>query len=829
MSYNSLRALLQATIYPNFNNEINGQEHQDFVDTLITSLGYLQFKGRAALGENPSAAQLETSFWYWVDEPGVYTNLGNITLPDGEAGFIMYENGLWNSVLFPFNQGGGDIQFRGRAALTENPALDDNFWYWQDEEGNYPNLGNTSIGPNQAAFLRYLKDSDTWDQILVNLGAGGGNTFSPQFKTLDGDIWVDPAYIAADYPSTPTEYNFELNLGQPAGDLAPCILDVSAGLDDKNLSASFEVKINGSFTVSQMFAQLKYDYSPLPITFNSPVQAVSLDGNWQTVTIPISTFSFPLPPYSPLTYTIIATSSSTLAGDSFDFRNFQVIDEDTNEVIIGSVDAGAEFTKTEVTEDTLEGTRIQHKILVGAGVLPTVPADLNGKPRDPGWLPTDIMEGEKCWNYTDNIWYHRKGSTIYAEGGGGSVLPPTTTEPATAALKFDKPYWPTTANALVFSGSDITLSLNTGVSNVVGNINYFKILADGIGALLLNADFDSDGVNGIESGDVLGSGEYWAYAIYGPDSKIHINVPKGALGTLPLLGTPTGFIVTPDGNTKLDLTWINVANNAGYRIDQSPNGVDTWTLLANLAADIVAYTHSGLAPAQEVFYRIKALGDNISFQDSLYATANGTTGAFAGNILISDDFTGTTIDDTVWQTPPTVGGEGSIAQNDEIIWSQPGPTNTNNLANLFLTDNAHVLDSNTLVLAFDLKSTLNAAVWGVGLYFDGTHRVEIFGSGANNVSCVVRNGGTGEITTTSGIGNDLTTYNRFKLVYAAGAIEFFRWNVSAWVSLATTTSLISNSFPVNVQMRGGYNGTAYTANLDRVRLTDADYTDELPD
>jgi hypothetical protein len=63
----------------------------------------------------------------------------------------------------------------------------------------------------------------------------------------------------------------------------------------------------------------------------------------------------------------------------------------------------------------LQGTRVQHLILTGAGVQPTVPSPTTLKAGDVGWNnATDLHRGEWAYNQTDDIWYYRQNNTIKA-------------------------------------------------------------------------------------------------------------------------------------------------------------------------------------------------------------------------------------------------------------------------------------------------------------------------------------------------------------------------------------------------------------------------------
>ncbi len=55
----------------------------------------------------------------------------------------------------------------------------------------------------------------------------------------------------------------------------------------------------------------------------------------------------------------------------------------------------------------------QPLILVGIGVLPTIPSATNALPGDVGWVDaTDLLMGQSAYNITDNKYYIRSGNGI---------------------------------------------------------------------------------------------------------------------------------------------------------------------------------------------------------------------------------------------------------------------------------------------------------------------------------------------------------------------------------------------------------------------------------
>ena len=75
----------------------------------------------------------------------------------------------------------------------------------------------------------------------------------------------------------------------------------------------------------------------------------------------------------------------------------------------------------------------------------------------------------------------------------------------------------------------------------------------------------------------------------------------------------------------MELAWTdNSADEDGFKVERSPNGTDSWTLLDTVAADVVTYNDAGpLTPGTEYFYRVSAT--KTVGGDSGYASASATT------------------------------------------------------------------------------------------------------------------------------------------------------------------------------------------------------------
>ena len=70
---------------------------------------------------------------------------------------------------------------------------------------------------------------------------------------------------------------------------------------------------------------------------------------------------------------------------------------------------------------------------------------------------------------------------------------------------------------------------------------------------------------------------------------------------------PSSLTAVAISTSQIDLKWADNANNeTGYQVERSQNGT-TFTKVADLAANAVAYQSTGLAPATDYYYRVRAV------------------------------------------------------------------------------------------------------------------------------------------------------------------------------------------------------------------------------
>ncbi len=190
------------------------------------------------------------------------------------------------------------------------------------------------------------------------------------------------------------------------------------------------------------------------------------------------------------------------------------------------------------------------------------------------------------------------------------------------ALVFDKneifhaPYTQTGA---------LNLTIDTGGLVDESSTMRFRITADGVSPINFGEGFDY--LYGISNGQILSAGTYEIYFLY-TNGSVSVNVPgvTAESSSLVVLASPANFVATANGENEIDLTWDNNTDASSYEIQFSSTGSSgPWIDLAQPAAGSTSYNHTGLSAGTTYHYRIRCIGDGISFTYSAYSVDATTT------------------------------------------------------------------------------------------------------------------------------------------------------------------------------------------------------------
>ena len=223
------------------------------------------------------------------------------------------------------------------------------------------------------------------------------------------------------------------------------------------------------------------------------------------------------------------------------------------------------------------------------------------------------------------------GGTELVEVVIGGVNKKTTTQDIAdlAGSGVTREFNRTFVEALVFDKNEIfhspitlsgDLNLTIGAGGLVDQASSmrFRFTTDGTHAINFGSGFDF--LYGITNGEIVSAGNYEIYLIY-TNGSVSVNFPgvSSESSSAITLASPSNFAAVADGETAIDLSWTNVTNNSGYLIEFSLTGTGGWSTLETTAEDAVASTQTGLSAGDTRYYRIKTLGDGVTYLDSGYS------------------------------------------------------------------------------------------------------------------------------------------------------------------------------------------------------------------
>jgi fibronectin type 3 domain-containing protein len=82
-------------------------------------------------------------------------------------------------------------------------------------------------------------------------------------------------------------------------------------------------------------------------------------------------------------------------------------------------------------------------------------------------------------------------------------------------------------------------------------------------------------------------------------------------------------------NTQINLTWSNVANETGYRIERKTGTGGTFAEIGTVGANVTSFSSTGLSANTTYCYRVRAFNDagNSGFSNESCATTLGPPAA----------------------------------------------------------------------------------------------------------------------------------------------------------------------------------------------------------
>lgn len=130
-----------------------------------------------------------------------------------------------------------------------------------------------------------------------------------------------------------------------------------------------------------------------------------------------------------------------------------------------------------------------------------------------------------------------------------------------------------------------------------------------------------------------GSGRYWVDISYGGATPSPTPTPTAtpsptATPTPSVPAAPSGLTAAPVSGslTQIDLRWNDVADETGFKVERSPDGVSGWTQVGTTGAGVVTLRDSGLTAGATYYYRVLAYNAAGSSAPSNTASAKANGG-----------------------------------------------------------------------------------------------------------------------------------------------------------------------------------------------------------
>jgi hypothetical protein len=107
---------------------------------------------------------------------------------------------------------------------------------------------------------------------------------------------------------------------------------------------------------------------------------------------------------------------------------------------------------------------------------------------------------------------------------------------------------------------------------------------------------------------------------------------------------PTDLTAASPSSTEIDLSWTDVANETGYRVERSADGGTVWTPIATTGQDVTNYSDAGLLPGTTCSYRIVATNSEGDSPSSAVASAATTVDPASPPTLMAISVSSTQVD-----------------------------------------------------------------------------------------------------------------------------------------------------------------------------------------
>ena len=240
---------------------------------------------------------------------------------------------------------------------------------------------------------------------------------------------------------------------------------------------------------------------------------------------------------------------------------------------------------------------------------------------------------------------------------------------ASATTLLSVPGAPTGLTATAISGSQINLSWSD-VANETG----FKIERK-TGAGGTYAQIGTTGANVTTYSDTgLTAGTTYFYRVRATNASGDSSYSNETSATTVVSppNAPSGLTATATSSTQINLSWTDVANETGFKIERKTGVGGTYIQIATVGAGIVSYSNTGLTANTNYYYRVRATnagGDspysneaNATTLDTAPAAPSGLTATAISTTQINLSWTDNASNETGFKIERKTGAGGTYAQ-----------------------------------------------------------------------------------------------------------------------------------------------------------------------
>ena len=135
---------------------------------------------------------------------------------------------------------------------------------------------------------------------------------------------------------------------------------------------------------------------------------------------------------------------------------------------------------------------------------------------------------------------------------------------------------------------------------------------------------------------------------------------------------PSGLTATPISSSQINLSWTDVANETGYKIERKTGAGGTYSQVATVGAGVITYSNTGLTVNTTYYYRVRATnagGDspysneaNTTTLDAIPAAPSGLAATAVSTSQINLSWVDNATNETGFKIERKTGSGGTYAQ-----------------------------------------------------------------------------------------------------------------------------------------------------------------------